>query len=315
MTAHNSQIISDKQLKRAAWKTGLKKTLKRFKSPFVILMFLIIAAECFTFIYAIYWGLITSLKSLNNFREDIFGFPRKLMFSNYSVVFERLYVTIRSGGGSREVMFPELLFNSLTFAVVLTIVAILSRAMVAYVACKYRFRFNKVLHFTVVLSIVVPPISSLGMTLQLARILHIYDNFPVFVWSCIGFSDAGFLIWSGVFKNISNEYMEAARIDGAGHFYTMFLVMFPLARVPIMIMAVLGFIGNWNGYYTQLTLLPSMPNLSLALWHFQWDTTNIISWPHMQIAASMIVALPCLVLYFIFQRWFVGNLTMGGLKG
>ena len=293
----------------------VKHWFGKFKSPFVIVMSLIIALECFTFIYALYWGLITSLKSLNNFSTDFFGFPEKLMFSNYIVAFRRLYVTIESGAGSRNVMFGELLWNSLSFAVLTTVLSVFSRAAVAYVVCKYRFAFNKVLHFAVVLSIVVPPMSSLGSTLNLYRTLGIYDNFLPYAYLSIGFADMNFLIWYGVFKGISSEFMEAARIDGAGHWRIMLTVMFPLARVPFMILFVLGFIAGWNGYYPQLTYLPSMPNLALSLWKLQYNTTNEIAWPHMQIAIAMIVAAPCLLLYIIFQRWFVGNLTMGGLKG
>jgi ABC-type maltose transport system permease subunit len=109
--------------------------------------------------------------------------------------------------------------------------------------------------------------------------------------------------------------MDAAKIDGAGHYRILITIMIPLARVPLLILWVLTFIGCWNSYNTQYTLLPSMPNLSLALWYFQFDVGNAISWPPIQIAASMIVAAPCLILYFTFQKWFVGNLTMGGLKG
>jgi multiple sugar transport system permease protein len=305
----------DRRVERAAKAVRAKKWLSRFKSPFVIVMFLFLAFECFTFIYALFWGLLTSLKSLNNFSEDMFGFPRNLLFSNYGVIFQRLFVTVRSGAGSRRVGFAELLLNSLLYAVIPTFISVVSHAMVAYAACKYRFRFNRVLHFIVVFVIVVPVVGSLGAGLVFARLIGLYDNFPMMAYTAISFADTGFLIWYGVFKGISSEYMEAAKVDGAGHWRIMLTVMFPLVRVPFMILLVLGFIGNWNGYMTQLTMMPSMPNLALALWQFQFDTTTIVSWPTMQIGAAMVVALPCLILFLLFQRWMVGNLTMGGLKG
>ena len=304
-----------KNLVKQARKAAAKKYFAQFKSPFVILMFIWLAVICFTYLYGIYWGLITSLKDILNFNDDIFGWPRKLMFSNYTTAFKHLYVTIEAGAGTRRVMFPELLFNSITYAVVMPCVTVFSQMLVAYAASKYHFRFNKVLHFCVVLSIVVPPIGSLGMSLQIARTLGIYDNFLMYAITSIGFANSGFLIWYGVFNGISSEYMDAAKIDGAGHFRILITIMLPLARVPIMILWVLAFIGSWNTYSVQYTMLPSMPNLSLALWYFQFDLGNEISWPPMQIAASMITALPCLVLYFTFQKWFVGNLTSGGLKG
>ena len=305
----------EQNLVKRARRSAVKKYFSQFKSPFVILMFVWLCVICFTYIYGIYWGVITSLKDILNYNDDIFGLPQRVMFSNYSIAFKHLYVTIEAGLGSRRVMFPELLFNSVVYAVVISSVSVFSQMLVAYAAAKYQFAFNKVLHFCVVLSIVVPPIGSLGMTLQLSRILGIYDNFLMYAVSCIGFANSGFLIWYGVFKGISSEYMDAAKIDGAGHFRILITIMLPLARVPIMILWVLSFIGNWNSYTAQYTMLPSMPNLSLALWYFQFDLGNEISWPPMQIAASMVTAFPCLVLYFSFQKWFVGNLTSGGLKG
>lgn len=303
------------ELHQQARRKAARRYFSQFKWPFVTVMFIFLGIVCLSYIYALYWGFITSLKDILNFNEDIFGFPQRIHFTNYVTAFRKLFVTIEAGAGRKRIMFPTLIVNSLVFAVAIASISMFSQVFVAYAATKYRFWFNKVLHFCVVVTIVVPPVSSLGMTLQIAHAIGLYDNFLMFCFTSIGFANASFLVWAGVFKGISSEYMDAAKIDGAGHYRIMFSIMMPLARVPIMIIWLLTFIGYWNSYYTQYTILPSMPNLALALWYFQFDVGNEIAWPPIQIAASMMVAIPCLLLYFIFQRWFVGGITSGGLKG
>jgi len=172
-----------------------------------------------------------------------------------------------------------------------------------------------VMHFIVVFSIVVPTIGSLGASLNFLRVMGYYDNLPLLLLGAFQFADSGMLIWYGVWRGIPGEYMEAARVDGAGHWRTLLTIMLPMVRVPLMILLVLGFIGYWNAYMIPFTQLPSKPTLALSLWYFQSSSDNEINSVPMQMAAAMIVSFPCIVLFLIFQRGMVGNLTAGGLKG
>jgi multiple sugar transport system permease protein len=300
---------------RVPFKDKFSRAARQLRSPFAIIMCLVIGLVCATFVYALVWGLLTSLKSNNNFSGDMFGLPVRLYFKNYATVMKNLYVTVgMKAGGNRRATFFELTYNSLLYSVTHAGVGIFSHAAVAYAVCKYRFKFNKVMHFIVVFTIVVPIVGSLGAGLNYIRALGVYDNFWAHVYTCINFADAGFLIWYGIFKGISSEYMDAAKVDGAGHWRIMLTIMFPMARVPFMVFFVLNFISLWNSFQTQITTLPGMPNLARALWEFNSSNNNAITEIPVQIAAAMIVTFPCLVLFLIFNRWLVGNVTMGGLK-
>ena len=311
----NNKNAKEQELLKQSRKNARNKYFFQFKNVFTLVMFVVLLIFSISYIYALYWGLISSLKDVLNYSEDIFGFPRKFQWTNYSVVMENLKVRIVTQAGRRDVYFVELLFNSIVFAVVGTTIPVVTQSCVAYAATKYDFKFNKVLNFCVVFVIVVPPLSSLGADLSLYKALGIYDNFFGLMLTRIAWAGSGFLVWSGVFKGVSSEYMDAAKIDGAGHFRILISVMFPLVRIPFLIMWVQSFIVNWSSYSVQYTMLPSMPNLALALWHFQFDVGNAISWPPMQLAGAMMVMRPCLLLYICFNKWFVGNLTAGGLKG
>lgn len=296
-----------------------KKVTKKKERPstlvpliiFGVLLFII----CFSYIYMLVFGVSISLKTLNDFADNIFGLPKKIYYQNYLLAFKRLFVTIQTNdGGSQRVYFTKLLINTLLFAIPPLIITNITQMSVAYVCTKYRFRFNKYMHLIVVFVFVMPAVNSLGQKIVFLRTIGFYDNYWALLYGSIIFADYNFLIWYGTWKGIPTDFIEAARIDGAGHYQTMVRIMFPMVRVQFLVLFVLGFITRWNDYTTVLTTMPSFPVLSYALLSFQWDTTSIASWPTVQIAAAMFVALPCIVLYVCFQPWLTGNLTMGGLK-
>lgn len=294
---------------------GLKARIAPYKSPLVIVSLLFLVIECFTLLFGLYWAIITSLKSINNFAEDVFGFPWDLKFNNYSMVYKRLYYQIVNEAGYKRIYFPGLFLNSILYATIPEFVGILTFASVSYVVSKFRFAFNKVMTTIVLFVMICPQMGSIGSTITFLRSIGFYDNYYALLYGKIIFADYAFLIWMGTWKGVPSEYMEAAKMDGAGNLRTMLLIMFPLAKVTFAIYVVLGFISAWNNYSIPLITMPSMPNLALALYQFQENSINEISWPTYQMAAAVIVAIPSLVLYCIIEPYLVGNLTMGGIKG
>lgn len=307
--------------------TALKKRLKKFgrqakfrlkdlKSPLIAFMFLLLVFECFTLLYGLYWGFINSLKSINNFMEDPFGTPIKMMWNNYVKVYKYLYYqTWTDEGGYARVAFPTLLLNSILYATLPEFLSVLCYASVAYVVTKYRFWFNKVMTTIVLFVIVFPDVGSIGASLTFLRDIGFYDNYLALLYGCIKFAGYQYLIWAGTWQGIDDGYIEAARLDGASELQIMIQIMFPLARVTFMIYLILGFISGWNNYNYPLITMPSMPNLAIALYQFERNSTNSISWPPYRMAATYITAVPCIILYCIVQPYLVGNITVGGIKG
>lgn len=297
---------------------GLKRIVEFLKRPrnyFVLSLGIFLAVICISYLWMIYYGIITSLKSLNNFAEDMFGFPRNLVTYNYEVAWTRLFYRVPlAEGGYKKVYFPRLFLNTFLISVPPVIISLLTQCLVAYVCSKYRFGFNKVLHLLVVFVFVMPSVNALGQKIMFLKAIGFYDNYWALLYGSIIFADYNFLIFYGAWKGIPSDYMEAAKIDGAGHWYIFWKVMFPLIRTQYLVLFFMGFIAKWKDYMQVMTTMPSWPVLSLALLSFQWDTTAIVSWPTVQMAASMIVGLPCILLYIVIQPILVGNLTMGGLK-
>lgn len=301
---------------RAPLRNRAGKYFGNFKSPFTVLMFMMLLIQSCTIIFSLYWMFSTSLKSQINFAIDNIGLPSKYMFNNYSKAFSYLSVQIKEGGGYRDVFLMELLWNSLLFAVGHTVINIGSKVLAGYVLSKYRkFWFVRLIQTVIIVVMVVPVVSSLAASLDLNKKMGVYDNFAMLLYTCIAIFDSGTLIFMGAYAGVHNSYIEAAKIDGASNYHIMLSIGIPLIRTVITITAVTTFIGHWNNYMTPYLYLPSMPTMAVALLNFSQSATNAISSEPMQMAAAALVCIPCLVLYFIFQDKMVGNLTMGGLKG
>lgn len=287
-----------------------------FKSPFVGFMFVLLLVQSLTVIFALYWMFSTSLKSQINFGVDNIGLPTKYRFDNYAKAFEYLSVQIKEAGGYRKIYLPELLWNSVLFAVGHTVISVAAHAVAAYVLAKFnKFRFVRIIQAVIVIIMVVPVVTSLAASLDLNKMYGVYDNFPMLLYTCIGIFDSMTLIFIGAYSAVHNSYIEAAKIDGAGNFRIMLTIAIPLIRTVIAVMAVTQFIGHWNNYMTPYLYLPSMPTMAVALLNFSQSATNAISSEPMQMAAAAMVCIPCLVLFFAFQDKMIGNLTMGGVKG
>ena len=318
---NTKEVVNEQPAKilNMAWYARLGRffrvKLLQFRSPLVLISFVLLLVECISLILALYWGAITSLKGHIEFRTNIFGWPKELRTDNFKIAMNNLYKVVLEDGQPRKVMFWELLKNTLLLATFPVLVTNISFMSCAYVVTKKNFAFNKVVLGLVVFTMVFPGVSSLGNSIYFLRRIGFYDSYWALLWGNINCIDYNFLIWMGAFKGVPNELLDAADLDGADNWTKMTRIAFPLVRVPFAILFVTGFIAQWNNYQMVLTTMPSMPNLSLALVQFRELTTNVVSRPPIQMAAAFIVCIPCTILFLIMEPYMVGNLTAGSLKG
>ena len=301
---------------RLSRKRRLQNYFGNFKSPFTVIMCILIFTQTITVIFSLYWLFSTSLKNQIEFAIDNIGLPPNWRFDNYSKVFTYLYVQIKADGGYRDVFLWELIWNSLLFAVGHTAIHVFIHTIAGYVLAKFRkFWICRTIVSIIIVLMALPLVTSLAASLELNIRLGVYDNFPMILYTCIGIFDSATLIYMGAYSGVHNSYIEAAKIDGAGNYRILFTIAIPLIKTIIVIQSVTCFISFWNDCMTPYLYMPSMPTLSVALLNFSQTTIGAISNEPMQMAASALVCIPCLILFFIFRDKMVGNLTMGGLKG
>jgi alpha-1,4-digalacturonate transport system permease protein len=118
------------------------------------------------------------------------------------------------------------------------------------------------------------------------------------------------------FLTIPKDFEEAAKLDGAGFFKTFWRVMLPLAAPAAAALAILQFQGIWNDFFWPLILFgqgnPHLYTVQLGLAEFV--LTYQTNWPALM-AGSLIAIIPILVIFIVFQRYFIAGVVASGVKG
>lgn len=263
------------------------------------------------------WGALTSVKSVLDFYHNPVWLPKKeyggWLWNNYAVAFKAIHVT--KNGVPLGV--PILLRNSLLFAIGNAFFSVLTACIASYVLAKYNYiGWVKGLWLIVLIQNYMPISSSLAGNIKFLHMLGLYDSMiGNWLWSCGAFG-ALFLLYYATWKGVSWSYAEAAFIDGASHFKTMVMIMWPMTATIFGVLCLTQFISLWNDYMTPLYYLPSYPSMAYGAWLFQFniDEPDVAVAP-IQIAGLYILALPVLMIFLVFRNKLMGSLTMGGLKG
>ena len=159
---------------------------------------------------------------------------------------------------------------------------------------------------------ILPIVGSFPSEIKIAMTLGLYDNM-IGMWIMKTYvSGLHFLVFYSGFKLIPKDYVEAAQLDGAGNFMVMVRIMFPFLRGSIFTIALLKFIGFWNDYQTPLLYMPTHPTLAYGVYEF--TRGSITGDTPTQLAATMLMAVPLFVIFIVFQKRLLGDLTIGGLK-
>jgi ABC-type glycerol-3-phosphate transport system permease component len=293
---------------------GALKLFKRF-SAFKALIFAVLAAYALTILVTLYFGLITAVKTPTDFYLNIYGLPKKFASANLGDAFKLIYVRVEDGLGTRKVYLFEMLYNSLIYAGGSAFLLTAVPCVMAYVSQKYKFRFNRVIYGIVIITMVLPIVGSLPSEYRLASRLGLVDNiFGMFLMK-FNFLGIYYLIFHASFKGLSWEYAESAKIDGASHWTIMLRVMLPLVKTIFFTIFILNFITLWNDYQGPLIYLPNYPVAAYGLYSFQHSRDNLANTMPMQMMGCAVLTVPVMLLFLLFQKRLMGNLTMGGLKG
>ena len=261
------------------------------------------------------WAFLKSIQEIYDYTPNKLFLPKEFAW-NYGIVFEHFTVEITNAQGiSESVGMPMMYLNTILYAVGCAFTLTLVPCITAYMSARFPYAFGKVLVTVVLIVMVVPIIGALPSELQFAKFFGFYDQIWG-LWIMRGnFLGLYFLIFHSMWRGVPKEFTEAAKVDGASNLRILIRIMLPLARNTFFTVMLLHFIGFWNDYGTPLMWMPSHPTAAYGLYVLAFTTGNDMSRIPRKMAAAMTLLIPMLIVFSIFQKRLVGNLSMGGVKG
>ncbi len=249
------------------------------------------------------WLVSSSLKS----NAMIFAYPPQwipdpIEWQNFLIVWQK-------------VPFGLYTLNTLHIVFFAVLGGTLSSAFVAFGFARLRFPGRDVLFLILLGTMMIPFHVTLIPTFVLYKFLKWLDTFKPFTWvPWFGGSAFSVFLIRQFFMTLPLELDDAARIDGCNSFDIFWRIILPQAKPALGVVAIFGFMGNWNGFILPLIFLQSPSKYPLALGINALRSAQFNTKWHLLMAASLMMCLPCIILYFVAQRYFVQGIVFSGVE-
>lgn len=253
------------------------------------------------------WTVSTSFKA----PQEIFVFPPTWLPvapkpHNYIEVWQR-------------VPYGTFVLNSSIVTSLSVIGQTLTASMVAYGFARYRFPGRDLLFLLTLGTLILPREVTIIPAFLMFKYMHWLDTLlPLIVPNWFGGGAFSIFLLRQFFLSLPRELDEAARIDGAGAIRTLWSVILPLSKPALATVAILAFLQHWNEFFEPLIFLnsPGKFTLPIGIRYFQLlGSQGGEPMVQLLMAASLMMTLPCIVLFFAGQQYFVRGVVMSGLKG
>lgn len=277
-------------------------------------------------LFPLWWMIVLSLSTEFQARQamgssQIRLWPSDPQWSNYPDALKELG-TASAAAGSQPLAidewagFKNALANSIVITSLVVAANIISCSLVGYGFARLRFRGSKPLFLLTLATMMLPHQVTMVPLFLLFRSIGWVDTIlPLVVPSFFGTAFFIFM-FRQFFSQTPEELLEAGRIDGASELGVWWRIMLPMCKPVAAITAIFSFIWTWNDFMNPLIYLQSPDNFTLALaintFKSQFGDMNKA---HLLMAASVVVMIPCVLLFFAAQRYFVQGLNLGAIKG
>jgi multiple sugar transport system permease protein len=206
-------------------------------------------------------------------------------------------------------------FNSFLYASLGTLGLLLSSIPVAYAFSRLRWRGRDAVFLIVLVALMLPPqVTVVPLYVMWAKLDLVGSLWPLILPNWFGDAFAIFLLRQ-FFLTIPQEYIDAARVDGCGEVRILATVVMRLAKPAIAAVALFSVLYTWNDFFLPLLYLSDNPdNWVASIGLSQFRSLHQVQW-NLVMAATLLVMLPVIVLFFLAQKAFVEGVTLTGVKG
>jgi multiple sugar transport system permease protein len=223
---------------------------------------------------------------------------------------------LAQGGSGASINFWIYLRNSIIVATIVTTGQVFFSSMAAYAFARLRWPGRDKVFLLFLTALMVPPIFTTLPNFLLIQRLGLLNTYAGLVLPFVFMTPFAIFFLRQFFLGISREIEEAAMIDGAGHFRIFFRIILPMSSAPITTLALLTYIGSWNEYLWPLLVGQEehVRVLTVALGVFKSQTPQgSPDWAGLM-AATLIAALPILLLFLVFGKKVVNSIGFTGIK-
>jgi multiple sugar transport system permease protein len=214
------------------------------------------------------------------------------------------------------VPFGRWLTNSVIVATFITLGRVFLDSMAGYALARLRFPGRRAVFWGVLAVLAVPGAVLLIPRFLVLKELALFNSYPGMILPICA-DAAGIFLMRQFFVQIPVSIEEAARIDGAGIFRTYWTVVLPLARPGLITLTILSFQGSWNEFqfFLVATSDPQYNTLTTGLAKFSSGQLGSGTQYPITLGAALLSTIPVAIVFFVFQRRFIGNQLSAGVKG
>jgi len=268
-----------------------------------ILVYAFLIVFCFFIMIPFYWMLSTSFKPAGEiFILPFRWIPSKLEFGGYIKLFE--YYN-----------FHKYLWNTAWITLVNIVGYVVSSAMVAYAFATQKWKHKNKLFLLVLATMMLPKDVTFYPQFILFKYIGWFGTMNP-LWALSFFADAyQIFLLRQFFLGISVELRDAAQIDGCNRFRIFLNIYLPLSKPALATSMIYVFMFHWNDFFRPLVYITREANrtATLALLYMRTPQDILTSMPS-QIAGAILLAVPCVLLYYFCQRYFIAGIVYKGTK-
>jgi multiple sugar transport system permease protein len=280
-----------------------------------VFMILIILVSLFPF----YWMLRTALSSNNALYAGSDSLlPVRFSWGGFERVFglQTGQAAIDAGGAGQAIQFWHYLLNSVIVSTLVTVGQVFFSAMAAYAFARLRWRHREKVFGFFLAGLMIPSIFTLLPNFVLIKQLGLVDTLLGIALPNMLMTPFAVFFLRQFFLGISSEVEEAALVEGASKVRVFFRLILPMASAPIATLSILTYITSWNDYFWPLMVSYTDRSrvLTVALGVFKSQTPQTgPDWSGLM-AATLVAALPMLILFFFFAKRIVNSIGFSGIK-
>jgi len=236
-------------------------------------------------------------------------FPKKPTFGNFLEAIKRSQDVI-------NISVPRMFLNSFIVSTLAILIATVISAVTGFGFSNYNFKGKEFLFVVILLAMMIPIQTYIIPLFILIKEMNLLNNYfgLIFPYSSIGIP-LSVLLFRGFFDGIPKGLKDAATIDGASDSYYFLKIVIPLSRPVIATVIIFLFLTFWNEFLLALILIQNSELQTLPLAMSRMVSGKAPAMPPVYASFVVMAIIPIIIIFAIFQKWFIRGITAGAIKG